>query len=91
MKFWQNSVLAGLVIVISAQGVAENRIETYDFNRDGKVSYEDINRYCDVSEKLFKFADKNGDGFLSESEMRTGREYLFSNCANKHKEEKRTK
>ena len=80
-----------LGLILSAPALAFNRIPTFDFNGDGKVSFEDINRYCDVSKKLFEAADKNGDGFLSEAEMRTAKEYLFTKCADKHKDEKSNK
>ena len=57
-----------------------DRVKQYDFDRDGKVSFEDINRYCTVPKQLFNHADKNGDGYLNNSELRTAREYLFSRC-----------
>jgi Ca2+-binding EF-hand superfamily protein len=57
-----------------------DRVKQYDFDQDGKVSFEDINRYCTVPKQLFNHADKNGDGYLNNSELRTAREYLFSRC-----------
>ena len=72
-----------LAVIASSSAIAADRVPTYDFDKDGKVSFEDINRYCDVSETLFKRADKNGDGFLNEAEMRTAKEYLFTRCANR--------
>ena len=72
-----------LAVIASSTAIAADRVATYDFDKDGKVSFEDLNRYCDVSESLFKKADKNNDGILSEAEMRTAKEYLFSRCADR--------
>lgn len=69
--------------LFSAPVMAQDRVAQYDFDRDGKVSFEDLNRYCDVSKVLFDRADKNSDGFLSNSEMRTAKGYLFSRCDEK--------
>lgn len=59
---------------------AQDRVTQYDFDGDGKVSYEDLNRFCTVSEKFFERADKNSDDYLSNSEMRTAKGYLFARC-----------
>jgi Ca2+-binding EF-hand superfamily protein len=69
------------LIMLSAPAMAQDRVTQYDFDKDGKVSFEDVNRYCTVSSALFERADKNQDGFLSNSEMRQSRAYLFSRCA----------
>ena len=66
--------------LVSAPVLAQDRVAQYDFDRDGKVSFEDVNRYCTVSKALFDKADKNGDGFLTNSEMQIARRYLFSRC-----------
>lgn len=68
--------------LVSAPVMAQDRVTQYDFDKDGKVSFEDLNRYCTVSANLFARADKNSDGFLSNSEMQTARRYLFSRCMN---------
>lgn len=60
--------------------MAKDRVSQYDFDSDGKVSFDDINRYCTVSRNLFNHADKNKDGFLSNFEMRTAIRYLFVRC-----------
>ena len=67
--------------LVSTPALAVDRVAQYDFDKDGKVSFEDLNRYCTASKQLFDLADKNGDGFLSNSEMRTAKEYLFSRCS----------
>lgn len=67
--------------LVSAPVMAQDRVAQYDFDRDGKVSFEDVNRYCTVSKNLFEKADKNGDGFLTNSEMQIARRYLFSRCS----------
>ena len=67
--------------LVSAPALAVDRVAQYDFDQDGKVSFEDINRFCSVPASLFARADKNNDGFLTNSEMRTAKEYLFSRCS----------
>jgi len=68
------------LIMLSAPAMAQDRVTQYDFDKDGKVSFEDVNRYCTVSRGLFDRADKDSDGFLSNSEMRQANRYLFSRC-----------
>jgi Ca2+-binding EF-hand superfamily protein len=69
------------LMMLSAPAMAQDRVAQYDFDKDGKVSFEDVNRYCTVTSGLFERADKNQDGFLSNSEMRQAKAYLFSRCA----------
>ena len=69
--------------LVSTPAMAQDRVAQYDFDKDGKVSFEDLNRFCDVSKQLFDRADKNGDGSLNNSEMRTAKGYLFSRCEEK--------
>ena len=64
----------------STPALAVDRVAQYDFDQDGKVSFVDLNRYCTVSKSLFDKADKNGDGYLTNAEMRTAKEYLFDRC-----------
>lgn len=66
--------------LVSTPVMAQDRVAQYDFDKDGKVSFEDVNRFCTVTASLFARADKNSDGFLSNSEMRTAKGYLFSRC-----------
>lgn len=68
------------IALVSTPAMAYDRVAQYDFDKDGKVSFEEINRNCSVSATLFAKADKNNDGFLSNSEMRTAKGYLFSRC-----------
>ena len=68
------------IALVSTPVMAQDRVAQYDFDKDGKVSFEDVNRFCTVSKGLFERADKNGDGFLSNSEMRTAKGYLFARC-----------
>lgn len=74
------------LMMLSAPAMAQDRVAQYDFDKDGKVSFEDVNRYCTVSSALFERADKNQDGFLSNAEMRTAKNYLFSRCMDVPKE-----
>ena len=68
------------IALVSTPVMAQDRVAQYDFDKDGKVSFEDVNRFCTVSKGLFERADKNGDGFLSNSEMSTAKRYLFLRC-----------
>lgn len=72
--------LALALVFAATPAFAQDRVSQYDFDKDGKVSREDLNRFCTVPNSLFEKADKNGDGFLSNTEMRTAKEYLFSRC-----------
>ncbi len=74
------------LIMLSAPAMAQDRVTQYDFDKDGKVSFEDVNRYCTITSALFERADKNQDGFLSNSEMRQANRYLFSRCMDIPKE-----
>ena len=74
------------LMMLSAPAMAQDRVAQYDFDKDGKVSFEDVNRFCTVSSALFERADKNQDGFLSNAEMRTAKNYLFSRCMETSKE-----
>ena len=67
-------------IIAAAPVMAQDRVAQYDFDKDGKVSFEELNRVCSVTSNLFERADKNSDGFLSNSEMRTAKRYLFDRC-----------
>jgi hypothetical protein len=67
--------------LVSAPALAVDRVAQYDFDQDGKVSFEDVNRYCTVSKTLFDRADKNGDGSLNNKEMSIAKRYLFSRCS----------
>lgn len=69
------------IALTSTPAFATDRVAQYDFDQDGKVSFEDVNRFCTVTKSLFERADKNNDGFLSNAEMRTAKNYLFSRCA----------
>jgi len=71
--------ILGLMFV-AAPVMAQDRVSQYDFDQDGKVSFEDLNRFCSVTETLFVKADKNDDGYLSNTEMRTAKAYLFARC-----------
>ncbi len=70
-----------VLALMSTPAMAIDRVAQYDFDKDGKVSFEDVNRFCTVTKSLFEQADKNNDGFLNNSELRTAKGYLFSRCA----------
>lgn len=69
----------GLVLV-SSVAMAQDRVSKFDKNNDQRVEFVELNEACEVSKKLFDRADKNGDGVLNNSEMRTARGYLFTKC-----------
>ena len=64
----------------SASALAVDRVARFDLNTDGKVSYEELTKSCDVRKSLFEIADKNEDGFLSNKELRDSKSYLLLNC-----------
>jgi Ca2+-binding EF-hand superfamily protein len=70
----------GLLALVSVSALAQTRVAKYDLNNDGKVDFVELTTTCEVSKGLFEKADKNGDGVLSEAEMRTAKEYLFDKC-----------
>ena len=69
--------------LVSMPVMAQDRVSKFDADKDGKVSYEEITLSCEVSKQLFERADKDNDSFLSNSEMRTAKGYLFSRCNKK--------
>lgn len=66
--------------LISTPALAVDRVAQYDFDKDGKVSFEEVGRVCNITKSLFDRADKNGDNFLSNAEMSVAHRYLFSRC-----------
>ena len=66
--------------LVSSVAFAQDRVSKFDKNEDQKVDYSELTKSCDVSRSLFEKADKNGDGALSNSEMRTAKGYLFNKC-----------
>ena len=73
--------MISLLALVSVTAFAVERVALFDKNNDGKVDFVELTSSCKVSKSLFDKADKNGDGVLSESEMRTAKEYLFISCA----------
>jgi Ca2+-binding EF-hand superfamily protein len=65
--------------------MAQDRVAKFDKNGDAKIDFAELTATCKISKGLFEKADKNGDGVLSASEMRTAKAYLFDRC---DKEEK---
>ncbi len=74
-----------LLALVSATAMAQDRVSKFDKNGDAKVDFAELTTTCEVSKNLFEQADKNNDGLLSNTEMRTAKAYLFSKC---DKEEK---
>ena len=70
----------------STTAYAADRVAQYDFDKDGKVSFEEVGRVCNVSKPLFDKADKNGDGYLSNAEMSAARRYLLIRCTEQTKD-----
>lgn len=75
----------GLLTLVSVSAMAQDRVSKFDTNGDSKVDYAELTSSCEVSKGLFEKADKDGDGVLSNKEMRTARAYLFDNCSKEEK------
>jgi hypothetical protein len=66
--------------VLSVPAFAVDRVQKFDTDGDAKVSYEELTAQCHVMKALFRLADKDKDGYLSNVEMRTAKNYLFTDC-----------
>ena len=75
-----NKLAIGLLALISVPALAQDRVSKFDTNGDAKVDFVELTSTCEVSKSLFERADKNQDGVLNNSEMRTAKEYLFGKC-----------
>ena len=75
----------GLLALISVPTMAQDRVSKFDTNGDAKVDFAELNSTCEVNKSLFERADKNGDGVLSNAEMRSAKEYLFRRCKSEEK------
>ena len=75
----------GLLALISVPSLAQDRVSKFDTNGDAKVDFAELNSACEISKSLFEKADKDGDGVLSNREMRTARAYLFNRCKSDEK------
>ncbi len=71
-------VVLGLASTVA---LAQDRVSKYDRNSDGKVDFVELTSVCKVSKNLFDIADQNNDGYLTNGEMRTAKEYLFNDCS----------
>jgi Ca2+-binding EF-hand superfamily protein len=78
-------LVIGLLAVVSVSAMAQDRVSKFDKNGDAKVDFAELSTSCEISKGLFERADKNGDGVLSNSEMRTAKGYLFSRCKSEEK------
>lgn len=78
----KNLVLVFLTFA-AIPALAQDRVSMFDLDQDGKASYTELVQRCKVSIMLFDRADKNGDGYLSNAEMRVAKGYLFSYCDRK--------
>ena len=70
----------GLLAVVSAAALAQDRVAMFDMNSDGKVDFIELSTSCEVSKSLFERADKNNDGLLSNTELRAAKAYLLTKC-----------
>ena len=70
----------GLLGLVSTIALAQGRVVRFDLNNDGKIDYMELSAKCEVSKRLFEVADKNGDGVLSEAELRTAKAYVLDKC-----------
>ena len=69
-----------LLASLSTLATAQDRVSKFDKNNDNRVDYTELSSVCNISKQLFDKADKDSDGFLTNSEMRTAKSYLFRNC-----------
>jgi len=84
-EFVMKKLVIGLLALVSVPAMAQDRVSKFDINGDAKVDFAELSVTCEVSKSLFERADKNGDGVLSNSEMRTAKGYLFSKCKSEEK------
>jgi len=84
-EFIMKKLAIGLLALISVPALAQDRVSKFDINGDSKVDFAELNSTCEVSKSLFERADKNNDGVLSNSEMRTAKGYLFNRCKSDEK------
>ena len=75
----------GLLALVSVTAMAQDRVSKFDKNGDAKVDFAELTTSCEVSKSLFERADKDNDGVLSNAEMRTAKNYLFSKCVKEEK------
>ena len=74
-------ILVLATALLSTSALAVDRVTQFDANGDQKVSFEEFAAQCPNTMKaLFSLADKDNDGFLTNYEMRTAKEYLFKRC-----------
>jgi Ca2+-binding EF-hand superfamily protein len=74
-----------LLAIVSVTAMAQDRVSKFDKNGDAKVDFAELTLSCEVSKNLFEKADKDNDGLLSNTEMRTAKAYLFSKCVKEEK------
>ena len=74
-------LIIGILSILSSSAIAQDRVSKLDKNGDNLVDYTELSSVCNVSKDLFDNADKNNDGFLTNSEMRTAKSYLFRSCS----------
>lgn len=84
-EFNMKKLVIGLLAVVSMSAMAQDRVTKFDTNGDAKVDFAELSAICEVSKSLYERADKNGDGVLSNAEMRTAKDYLFNRCNTKEK------
>lgn len=68
------------LFLASVPALAQDRVSIFDQDQDGKVSYTEMAQRCQVTKTLFQRADANGDGYLSNGEMRKAKGYLLVDC-----------
>lgn len=69
-----------LLALVSVPVLAQDRVAKFDVDGDSRVSFNELTVKCEVRKSLFEKADKNGDGVLTNGEMKTAKEYLFTRC-----------
>lgn len=73
-------LISVLLFILAMPALAQDRVSIFDQNQDGKVSYTEMAQRCQITKTLFQRADANGDGYLSNGEMRKAKGYLLVDC-----------
>jgi hypothetical protein len=82
-EFYMKKLAVVLLALVAMPAMAKDRASKFDVDGDKRVSYVELAAKCEVRKGLFEKADKDGDGVLSNAEMKTAKEYLFKNRCDK--------
>jgi len=75
-----------LVAFVPVLAMAHDRVSKFDKNEDRVVDLQELRLNCEINEQLFNLADKDGNGVLTNVEMRVAKSYLFKTCRKEKKD-----